>query len=206
MPGQPKENTYVILAAASLDDPADLALREAAHSAQQRGSCELHVVHVVTDLGGAESQPDESRVHELLAQAREELRTRVEGLESTRAIRVSGHIRPGAAVRGILQVAADIDADLIVVGTHKRTGVRRFMLGSVAERVLREAHCPVLVAMRKDHPLAAREGVIEPPCLDCLEIRAQTDDTVRWCERHSRPGLRLHSYEPSDLRRPPAYT
>jgi hypothetical protein len=138
----------------------------------------------------------------MLAQAREELRTRVEALESTTALRVSGHIRPGAPVRGILQVAAEIAADVIVVGTHKRMGARRFMLGSVAERVLREAHCPVLVAMRKDYPLVAQEGVIEPPCLECLEIRTQTNNAVEWCERHSRPRLRLHAYEPSDLRSP----
>jgi nucleotide-binding universal stress UspA family protein len=202
VPVQHEKNTYVILAAVSLEDTADLALREAARSAQQSGCSELHVVHVVADHQSVESQAHDSLLHRLLSQAREELRTRVEALESTNALRVSGHIRPGAPVRGILQVAAEIDADVIVVGTHKRMGVRRFMLGSVAERVLREAHCPVLVAMRKDYPLAAEEGVIEPPCVDCLEIRAKTNDTVDWCERHSRPSLRLHSYEPSDLRTP----
>jgi universal stress protein A len=36
--------------------------------------------------------------------------------------------------------------DLLVLGTHGRRGLRRFVLGSVAERVLREAPCPVLVA------------------------------------------------------------
>jgi nucleotide-binding universal stress UspA family protein len=200
------ENPYVILAAVSLDDTGDLALREAARSAQHHGSSELHLVHVVADHATAEALTDESLMHERLAQAREELRTRVEALESTEAMEILGHIRPGAPVRGILQVAADIDADLIVVGTHKRTGVRKFMLGSVAERVLRDAHCPVLVAMPKDHVRVAHEGVIEPPCAVCLEIRAQSENKVRWCERHSRPRSRTHLYEPSDLRRPAALT
>jgi nucleotide-binding universal stress UspA family protein len=200
------ENTYVILAAVSLDDTGDLALREAARSAQQHNSSELHLVHVVADHASAEPQTDEALLHGKLADAREQLRTRVEALESTEELRVLGHIRPGAPVRGILQVAADIDADLIVVGTHKRTGVRKFMLGSVAERVLRDAHCPVLVAMRKDHARVAQEGAIEPPCGECLEIRAQSENKLRWCERHSRPRSRSHLYEPSDLRRPPPLT
>ncbi|WP_343674983.1 universal stress protein [Paraburkholderia heleia] len=45
----------------------------------------------------------------------------------------------------IQQAAADWHADLIVMGTHGRRGVRRLMLGSVAERVLRCARCPVLL-------------------------------------------------------------
>ncbi|NML31202.1 universal stress protein [Paraburkholderia antibiotica] len=53
---------------------------------------------------------------------------------------------PGEDVaRRIVAVAADWHADAIVMGTHGRRGLRRFMLGSVAERVLRSAGCPVLM-------------------------------------------------------------
>ena len=48
------------------------------------------------------------------------------------------------AVAAITQRGRDIDADLIVVGTHGRTGIAHAMLGSVAERVVRRAGCPVL--------------------------------------------------------------
>jgi nucleotide-binding universal stress UspA family protein len=44
----------------------------------------------------------------------------------------------------LLDVARAMGAELIVVGTHGRTGVRRLVLGSVAEHVLRHAHCPVV--------------------------------------------------------------
>lgn len=45
----------------------------------------------------------------------------------------------------IIDYAQEIDADLIVIPSHGRTGLSRFFLGSVAERVIRFAHCPVLV-------------------------------------------------------------
>jgi nucleotide-binding universal stress UspA family protein len=51
----------------------------------------------------------------------------------------------GDAVDEILRVARDADADLIVLGTHGRTGLGRLLMGSVAEQVVRRAPCPVLV-------------------------------------------------------------
>jgi nucleotide-binding universal stress UspA family protein len=53
---------------------------------------------------------------------------------------------PAAPAQGILDAAAGRDADLVVVGSHGRRGVRRFVLGSVAEVVVRHAPCSVLVA------------------------------------------------------------
>jgi nucleotide-binding universal stress UspA family protein len=70
---------------------------------------------------------------------------------SERADRVRGaglpcttKIREGSAVTEITKRGRDIGADLIVVGTHGRTGLAHAMLGSVAERVVRRASCPVL--------------------------------------------------------------
>jgi nucleotide-binding universal stress UspA family protein len=50
----------------------------------------------------------------------------------------------GDAVQGILDCAKEVKADLIVLGTHGRTGLGRLLMGSVAEQVLRKAACPVL--------------------------------------------------------------
>jgi nucleotide-binding universal stress UspA family protein len=49
------------------------------------------------------------------------------------------------APAGIVKEAEAVGAELIVVGSHGRTGLRRALIGSVAERVVRAAHCPVLV-------------------------------------------------------------
>lgn len=60
------------------------------------------------------------------------------------AVHVEGIILQGAPFTEILACARTGGHDLIVVGTHGRTGLRHFLLGSVAERVVRRAHCAVL--------------------------------------------------------------
>jgi nucleotide-binding universal stress UspA family protein len=59
-------------------------------------------------------------------------------------------VRVGRAWEEVNAVAADLRADLIVVGTHGRRGFARAFLGSVAERLLRTASCPVLVVPGKE--------------------------------------------------------
>lgn len=53
-------------------------------------------------------------------------------------------VEEGDAATEIVRVAEEIKSDLIVLGTHGRTGLSRLLLGSVAEQVLRRAPCPVL--------------------------------------------------------------
>jgi nucleotide-binding universal stress UspA family protein len=58
-------------------------------------------------------------------------------------------VKTGDARDAILEAALECDADLIVMGTHGRRGIARWMLGSVAEDVMRRAPCPVLVVRTK---------------------------------------------------------
>ncbi len=58
--------------------------------------------------------------------------------------RVTGEVREGSPAEVVLDHAADHDVDLVVMGTHARTGVERYLLGSVTERVLRASPVPVL--------------------------------------------------------------
>jgi nucleotide-binding universal stress UspA family protein len=57
---------------------------------------------------------------------------------------VERRLEEGLAVTEVLRVAQEVNADLIVMGTHGRTGLARLLMGSVAEQVLRKALCPVL--------------------------------------------------------------
>lgn len=54
------------------------------------------------------------------------------------------HLSPLDARAGILEVAAELEPDLIVMGTHGRSGVKHLLMGSVAEFVVRTAPCPVV--------------------------------------------------------------
>ncbi len=96
--------------------------------------------------------------------------------------RIEVHTRADRPASGILELAEELDVDLIVVGTHGRKGLRRYLFGSVAETIVREATCPVLVAH-----LDSNEDVpqIEPPCPKCLEARFASGGAQMWCARHS---------------------
>lgn len=69
-------------------------------------------------------------------------------------ISVVQHPSPG---RALVEIAEDEEVDLLVLGSHGRSGLSRAFLGSVAERVVRHAPCPVLV-VRGHHDSKAKEG------------------------------------------------
>ncbi|MGL4464470.1 MAG: universal stress protein, partial [Planctomycetia bacterium] len=60
-------------------------------------------------------------------------------------------IRHGVPFHEIEKYAKEIEADLLVLATHGRTGLAHFLLGSVAERVVRTAPCPVLTVRHPEH-------------------------------------------------------
>jgi len=63
-------------------------------------------------------------------------------------VRAEFRLEDGDADEAILRVAQEIHADLIVMGTHGRTGLGRLLMGSVAEQVVRKSTCPVLTVRR----------------------------------------------------------
>lgn len=76
-----------------------------------------------------------------------------------RPIDVEYHTRVGAAAEEILRAAHEVHPDLIVLGTHGRTGLRRMLAGSVAETVLRRAPCPVLALRFSSQPQQPTEKI-----------------------------------------------
>ncbi|MCS6975884.1 MAG: universal stress protein [Gemmatales bacterium] len=65
----------------------------------------------------------------------------------------------GEAAPEILRIADEVAADLIVMGTHGRTGLTRMLMGSVAEEVVRKAKCPVLTVKSQPRPASIAEGI-----------------------------------------------
>lgn len=66
-------------------------------------------------------------------------------------LKVHRAVRSGSAFVEIVRYARENEIDLIVVGTHGRTGLRHVLLGSVAERVVQKAGCPVLTVRPRTH-------------------------------------------------------
>ena len=144
-----------ILVATDVAESAERALACAVQLARRHGA-ELVLVHVYMDLpaypeitaGQVEAIYEEQRAWIEAALERRARAARGEGLLA-RAV-----LRTGPAASTIAETAKDEGADLLVVGTHGRSGLDRLILGSVAERVVRLASCPVLVV--KSAEAAAR--------------------------------------------------
>ena len=178
------------------------ALKYALEVAANGPRAEVHAIRVVeiaTDpiLGVLPpAAPDELTALKELIQ-----KTVQESIAETGALKVSAvvaHVAIGAPGRTIVNLAAEMDADLIVVGTHGRRGLRRALLGSVAEEVVRTAGCPVYAVRAKAHPEEARLPQVEPVCEDCAETRFKTKNAEMWCERHRGRHARAHVYHYED--------
>ena len=129
---------------------SEFAFQLACSLARDYGA-ELFVAHVVTPpvvVYGEGVLPVEPQAYQ--AELREKLnRLHAEDPE----VRVLHRLVEGQPVDEILHLAKEIDCDLIVMGTHGRTGLGRVLMGSVAEKIVRSAPCPV-VTVREPSPVA----------------------------------------------------
>jgi len=179
---------FAVLAALDGSVCTDDVLRVSANLAQLKPRAELHLVHVVEDMRSFEDQTRRKPVASASAEdvarlSREQLRVRANTVRPIFRGLLATHIAVGSAWKQVLQVAMDVQADVIFVGASGRRGVRRLVLGSVAERVTRTAPCPVVVVRDKDfHSGSPPE--IEPICSDCARSQLQTHGEQPWCERH----------------------
>ncbi|MEO8905373.1 MAG: universal stress protein [Polyangiaceae bacterium] len=148
---------YVVLVGLDFSEFADRALQQALELASQRDDSQLHVLCVIPGLSADVSSEGYSLSSDVGVQdgVSESLRARVKaaasafsarsGARGVRAARVTAHVRTDSPALGIVRLATELAADLIVVGSHGRQSTPRESLGSVAEDTLRYAGCPVLV-------------------------------------------------------------
>ncbi len=142
-----------VLAPTDFSPHSQEALRHACGLAEHFRA-ELHVVHVLSEIVPTGPDPllmpvmspqyyaeDEQR-------ALEALKTQLKP-EWGRPASVTHAVCWGAPAEAIVDYAAENQADLIVIATHGRTGLKHVLLGSVAERIVREAPCPVLTIRSK---------------------------------------------------------
>ncbi len=136
-----------ILVATDGSREAALAVTTAADLAKSTDS-ELHVVHVgelpLVYHPERHAYRAEYEEHEREAQQRLEAQLeRIEGAGAT--LLAQAHLRMGRADEEIVELAQSIDAGMIVMGSRGQGRLRRALLGSVSESVVRHAHCPVII-------------------------------------------------------------
>jgi universal stress protein A len=152
-----------ILVCTDFSEPSAVALEYGRSLARTFGAS-LRVLHVVEHMAtryyidvGYIALPDLEK--ELEDSARQQLAAIVTD-DDRRTLHAEPIVRSAAsAAQAIVDDARDQGIDVIVVGTHGRGGVSRVLLGSVAERVVRTAPCPVLTV--HDHERA----LLEPDAL-----------------------------------------
>src|SRR5215216_2717876 len=137
-----------ILLATDGSEEAQLAATTAADLAEKTNS-ELHVITVGPDhpLYAYPEAPArfEDALREYRREAKEMLEQEVKRIEDAGGTVNNKHLREGRADREIVIVAEEIGAGLIVMGSRGQGRLRRTLLGSVSEAVIRHAHCPVTV-------------------------------------------------------------
>jgi len=112
----------------------------------------VHLVHIVANPADAMYEPADAPHWVLVEHAQQKATTRLEQAVRT-AFPTDGphrtHVAVGDPYEKLMEVAREIPADLIVMSTHGRGGVAHLVMGSVAEKIVRHAQCPVLVVRRQ---------------------------------------------------------
>jgi universal stress protein A len=134
-----------ILNPIQFDDPSLLALGYAKQLAMDSGAT-LHILHVVEKFP-ALGEPDVSENDNIRDEDEARVRLTDVANQHLSGVKYQVHVAaaaPRALAKAVVQVAGEVDADLIVMKTHGRRGLSHLILGSVSEEVVRIAPCPVL--------------------------------------------------------------
>ena len=147
-----------ILLATDGSEEAELAALRAVDLAQSTDS-ELHVVHVRVVPIFLQSYPGtlgyERKLYEQIEDtSRELLRKQSLRVKAAGGSVVGTHLRMGAVALEIVALAEELGVGLIVMGCRGLGGVRRALMGSVSDSVVRHAHCPVLVVRQEKEQAA----------------------------------------------------
>lgn len=200
---------YIVVTGTDFSEQAVRALRMAYEQALQHAPAELHVVHVSFAANPEPALPLAPHVGLVtvpvlsMDEQREALLKHIDGQLETLArptgsasVRVFGHVIIDTPSLALTRLASQLEADLLVIGSHGLNGVARWLLGSVAEGVVRRATCAVLVVPPK--PDALTVPSIEPPCPRCIDARRASAGLELWCEQHREHHGRRHTYHQAD--------
>lgn len=143
-----------ILMPTDFSPPSENAMRYAVLFAKEYDA-EVIVLHVISKslhLSRTKSELSEEEIENIYVEMSEAVqKALVQFIDKfSDGFRVRTLIKRGIPTVEIVAAAKTEDVDLIVMGTHGQTGIRHSLIGSVAERVVRNAHCPVFTVKPVD--------------------------------------------------------
>ena len=175
--------------------------------AEQYGAT-IHGLHVI-DTDTTSILSDIGSNDAVLRRRGEQAVAVVEKMARAHDVAVETEVIEGDPAEAILEYADGIDADVIVAGTHGRSGVKRHLLGSVAERLVRHADCPVLTVqlpetdVTVDDPRNAEElaaEALERQGYDATDLDAERQLNVWVVEAETDDGSMLVYLDPKTQR------
>jgi len=140
---------------------ADHALKYAASFAKEYGA-KLHILHVIEDLTNVsyfevfQVPLPANFLRDVEAMAQKQMDDLM-GRDILDGLQVEPMMRRGVPYVEILAAAAELEIDLITIATHGRTGLQQIIFGSTAEKVVRNAPCPVLSIRHPEHDFVLAE-------------------------------------------------
>ena len=152
------KNLKKIICPVDFSEPSDAALKSAVELAEQY-SASIILVHAITEIDPTPS-PSYTLTHQLMDQIPQIMGQMTENAHKAMQDLIKNHVEDripsehrvviGDPAEHIVELAENEKADLIVMSTHGRSGIKGLFFGSVAEKVVRSAACPVLTMRYKE--------------------------------------------------------
>lgn len=191
-------HTRKIVVGVDFEELGASALRSAMALASSLGDTEVHAVFSGTERDGSEKDLDQlgAEIERMRLFVDDNVATYQQQFGEAPTTSVVVHRTSGEPAAAINRFAVALRASMIVVGTHGRQGLKRAILGSVAENVVRRATCPVLVMRPISHPIGVEtiSDEAEPICPECETVRQSSHGKELWCPRHAEKHDRAEAY------------
>ncbi len=183
-----RNTEFTVVAGVDESEMAETVLEHTLDLVNRHENARLHVLNVVTPRRGIlhRSETLDGRMDEVQTWLAALVNEKLEDFEAgssagTLAVRV--HVRDGIAAEEIVSLAAECEADVILMGRHGAHRRHRFLVGTVPERVLKTASCTVSIVQATDY--GEHEAMTDTPCPACEAMRRDSNGERWFCDEHT---------------------
>ncbi|MEX1187765.1 MAG: universal stress protein [Bacteroidia bacterium] len=193
-----------ILIPTDFSETADLALQHAVNMASLVDA-QITLIHVVSTFAFRVNLPeldfDEAQNNKLSGAVGNKLSLIADEISKNHGIKVNTIVTSGRVREEVVRIADEIDADVIIIGTHGVSGLKEFFMGSNAFRIVSEAACPVLSVQNHDNEVGFNSIVV--PIDNSFHSREKLGISVRMAKTFNAKlyicGLRSYDHNDEDL-------